>query len=143
MNTFVLNTLAVIAGFVAGGVVNYGLVTVGPYVIATPVGVDMSDVDNLQENILLLKPENFVFPFLAHTLGTLAGAVVAARLAISHPMKLAIGIGALFLAGGITMVAMVGGPLWFVLLDLVVAYIPMGILGGHLARREVSPISTA
>ncbi|MCH1438653.1 MAG: hypothetical protein L7W43_03295 [Rubripirellula sp.] len=138
-----LNTFAVIAGFIAGCVVNYGLVTIGPDVIANPAGVDMSDVDNLQENIKLLKPANFVFPFLAHSLGTLAGAVVAARIAVTHPMKCAIGIGGLFLACGIAMVVMVGGPLWFISLDLLGAYIPMAILGGRLARREVSPISIA
>jgi hypothetical protein len=141
MKTIVLNTLAVIAGFIAGSLVNYGLVTIGPYVVANPVGVDMSNVDNLQENIKLLKPANFIFPFLAHALGTLVGAAVAARLAVSHAMKFALFIGVFFLAGGSMMVAMVGGPLWFIFLDLLLAYIPMGILGGHLARRKLSPIS--
>jgi hypothetical protein len=89
----------------------------------------------------LLKPRNFIFPFLAHALGTLAGAAVAARIAASHPMTFAIFIGVLFLAGGITMVVMVGGPLWFILTDLLLAYIPMGILGGMLASRKLTQTS--
>ncbi len=133
MNLF-QNTLAIILGFFFGCLVNYGLVFVGPYVIANPV--DMSDVDSLQENMKLLKPVNFIFPFLGHALGTLAGAAVAARLAASHPMIIAISIGVLFLSGGISMVIMVGGPLWFILADLLLAYLPMGILGGMLASRK-------
>jgi hypothetical protein len=138
---YAMNTLAVIAGFIFGSVVNMGLITIGPFVFANPEGVDMSNMDNLQENIKLLKPVNFIFPFLAHALGTLAGAAVAARIAASQPMTFAIFIGVLFLAGGITMVVMVGGPLWFILTDLLLAYIPMGILGGMLACRKLTQTS--
>jgi hypothetical protein len=56
-------------------------------------------------------------------------------------MIFAIFIGVLFLAGGITMVVMVGGPLWFILTDLLLAYIPMGILGGMLACRKLTQTS--
>ena len=44
--------------------------------------------------------KNFVFPFLAHALGTLAGAFVAAKIAASHKMRFALAIGFLFLLGG-------------------------------------------
>jgi hypothetical protein len=33
------------------------------------------------------------------------------------------------------MVVSLGGPTWFILLDLVVAYLPMGLLGGKIAIR--------
>ena len=48
-------------------------------------------------------------------------------------MKFALGIGFFFMLGGIMMVAMFGGPVWFAVLDLVGAYVPMGLLGGILA----------
>ena len=32
------------------------------------------------------------------------------------------------------MVSMLGGPMWFNITDLLLAYIPMGYLGGILAR---------
>ncbi len=136
MNPIVRNILAVICGFVVGCIVNMGLVNVGPAIIPLPEGADVSDMDKLRESMKLFTPANFVFPFLAHALGTLVGAFVAAKMAASHPMKLAVGIGGFFLAGGATMVNMVGGPLWFCAADLLLAYIPMGILGGLLAGRK-------
>jgi hypothetical protein len=50
-------------------------------------------------------------------------------------MIFAICIGLLFLAGGISMVVMMGGPLWFICCDLLFAYIPMGYLGAKLAGK--------
>jgi hypothetical protein len=49
-------------------------------------------------------------------------------------MKFAMTIGVFFLLGGVMMVILVGGPLWFIACDLLLAYIPMGFLGGFLAR---------
>ena len=75
-------------------------------------------------------------PFLAHALGTLAGAFVAAKLAVSHQMKYAIGIGVFFLLGGLANIFMLPSPTWFTVLDLGVAYIPMGLLAGKLQRND-------
>ncbi len=137
------NILAIIAGFVIGSVVNMAIVIIGPMVIPLPAGIDMSDADKFAENLKLLKPVNFIPPLLAHALGTFVGAFVAASLAASHKLNLALVIGVLFLLGGITMVAMVGGPIWFILLDLVGAYLPMAYVGGTLAtgRTAVLPIT--
>ena len=126
------NLLAVIAGLVVGSVVNMAIISVGSIVIPPPTGVDMSDMDKFAENIKLLEPANFIAPWLAHALGTLVGAFAAAKVAASHKMKLALGIGVFFLLGGIMMVSMVGGPVWFAALDLIGAYLPMGFLGGML-----------
>ena len=138
MNPILRNVLAVVAGIVVGGIVNMALVTIGPMVIPVPDGVDMSDMDKMAENIKLFKPRNFIAPWFAHALGTLAGACVAAKLAASHKMSFALGIGGFFLLGGIMMVVMAGGPLWFILLDLIGAYVPMGFLGGMLAGAKNS-----
>ncbi len=132
MHPILRNILAIVAGFLIGSMVNMAIVAIGPMLIPPPQGVDMSDMDKFAENLKLLKPANFVAPWLAHALGTLVGALIAAKLAASHKMKVALGIGVLFLLGGITMVSMFGGPIWFTLLDLIGAYIPMGYLGGIL-----------
>ncbi len=138
------NILAVIVGFVIGSVVNMAIVIVGPMVIPLPAGIDMSDADKFAENLKLLKPANFIAPLLAHALGTLIGAFVAANIAATHKLKLALVIGLLFLLGGIMMVAMVGGPIWFIVLDLVGAYLPMAYLGATLAtgRTAVLPMTS-
>lgn len=84
----------------------------------------------------LFEPRHFLFPFLAHAIGTLAGAVVAGLIAASYKMKFALGIGVFFLIGGIANVFMLPAPAWFVVADLALAYIPMGWLGGKLAMRK-------
>lgn len=133
MNPVVKNVIAVIAGIIAGGFVNMGLVTLGPYVVPLPEGADTSTMEGLAAAMEDFTAANFIFPFLGHALGTLAGAFTAAKLAASQPMKLAIGIGFFFLLGGIAAISMIGGPVWFMVCDLALAYLPMGYLGGMLA----------
>lgn len=137
MNPIVRNVFAVIFGIAAGSLVNMGLVTLGPLVVPLPEGVDLSTMEGLREGMKLFTPANFLFPFLAHALGTLSGAFVAAKVAASRPVTFALVIGAFFLIGGVMMVRMVGGPMWFNVADLVLAYIPMGYLGGILGRGNI------
>lgn len=92
-----------------------------------------ASVFSILNRMKLFAPANFICPFLAHALGTLAGSFVAAKLAASHRVKSAIGIGVFFLIGGIAAISMLGGPLWFNAADLLLAYIPMGYLGAILA----------
>jgi hypothetical protein len=138
MNPIGRNVLAAIAGFVVGGVVNVGLLQIGTSVIPLPAGADVSTMDGLRESMKLFAPSNFIFPFLAHAVGTLAGAFVAARLATSRRMMFAIGIGVVFLIGGVTMVLSCGGPAWFIAADFLLAYLPTAYLGGRLAGARIS-----
>ena len=141
MNPIARNILAAIVGFVIGGVVTLGLVTIGMSVVPLPEGTDVSTMEALRESMKLLAPVNFIFPLLAHALGTLTGTFVAAKLAASHHMKFAFGIGVSFLIGGIAMILNCGGPVWFIASDLLMAYVPMTFLGGFLAAssRDSSP----
>jgi hypothetical protein len=131
----VRNVLAVLVGVFVGGLVNMGLILAGPLVIAPPAGVDMTTAEGLQAGLALLEPRHFVFPWLAHALGTLIGAWLAARLAVSHHQRLALVVGVVFLAGGIMAATMIPAPTWFLALDLVGAYLPMAWLGGRAGQR--------
>lgn len=133
MNPILRNVLAVVAGAVVGMVVNMGLITIGPTIIPAPEGVDPTNVESMAAGIHLFQPKHFIFPFLAHALGALAGAYATARLAISNQLYLALFIGAFFLLGGIMAANMIPAPTWFTALDLVGAYLPMGWLGWKLA----------
>lgn len=134
MNPIVRNIIAAVAGFVVGSAVNLTLVSLGPHLIPLPEGADVSDMEGLRQSMKLFRPANFLFPFLGHALGTLVGAFTAAKVAASHHRALAMGIGVFFLLGGITMVATVGGPVWFCAADIILAYIPMAWLGASLAE---------
>jgi hypothetical protein len=132
------NFLAVIAGVVVGSFVNIALVNIGPSVVPLPEGADVSTMENLRDSMKMFTPVNFIFPFLAHALGTLAGAFIAAKFSASHHVVFAMCIGGFFLMGGIAAVSMLGGPLWFNVADLGLAYIPMSFLGAALAGRTRS-----
>ena len=136
MNPIVQNILAVIAGVVIGGVVNMGIVMLGPSIIPPPEGVDTTTMEGLQAGIHLFEPKHFISPFLAHALGALVGAFVAAKIAVSRKMQIALILGAFFLVGGIMAVSMLPAPMWYNVVDLVFAYIPMAYLGGKFAIRS-------
>ncbi len=133
MKNAVLMVLAVVIGLVAGSAVNMGLVLLGPHVVTPPTGADVTTAEGLTASLHLFEPRHFLFPFLAHALGTLAGAFVASLLAPNRSPIPASVIGVLFLCGGIASVFMLPAPLWFCIVDLVLAYLPMAWLGHRLA----------
>lgn len=128
--------LGVIAGAFIGGLINFGIIMISGTLIALPEGVDPTSVESLKANIHLFEVKHFIMPFLAHALGTLAGAFIAAKIAGTNKMIAALIVGALFLIGGIMNVAALPAPMWFNVTDLVLAYIPMAWLGGKLAGPE-------
>ncbi|MFT4667986.1 MAG: hypothetical protein ACI8YQ_004848 [Polaribacter sp.] len=136
MPSILRNILVLLVALFVGGAVNMGLIMLGPSVIPIPEGFDMTTMEGLKEAMPLLEPKNFIFPFLAHALGTLVGAFIVAKFAATHHMRLAVTVGLFFLLAGISMVMEIPGPTWYNLLDLVVAYVPMGWLGGRLAGRD-------
>ena len=133
MNPIVRNILAVLAGAVAGSAVNMGIIMMSGSIIPPPEGADVTTVEGLKASMHLFQPRHFIFPFLAHALGTFAGAWLAARIAANHKMTFALVIGVFFLAGGIANIFMLPSPTWFTLIDLLGAYIPMAFLAGKLA----------
>lgn len=132
MNTIVRNILAVIAGIVAMFITKMVVMMLGAALIPPPAGADMTTVEGIAKAMPLLGPQHFISPFLDHALGSLAGGLVAALVAGSHKMIFAFAMGVLHLLGGIAAAMMIPAPVWFVVLDLVVAYIPMAWLGGKL-----------
>jgi hypothetical protein len=129
------NVLAVLAGIVIGAVVNGALITLSPSLIPPPAGVDVTDTASLAQSIHLFEPKHFVMPFLAHALGTLAGALAAYLIATTYRVRMAYVIGFIFLCGGILASTMIPAPAWFIALDLVGAYLPMSWLAVQIGRR--------
>lgn len=135
MNPILRNILAVIGGYIVGSIVNMGLVMIGINVIPPPEGVDVMNPESLKASIHLFETKHMVFPFLAHAIGTLVGAAVAVKIAISHHLKIALAIGCLFLLGGIWMAFTLPETKIFNTIDLLLAYIPMAWLGYRLAKK--------
>lgn len=133
MNPFLRNILAVIAGVVAGSFVNGTLIAASASVIPPPPGTDTSTMEGLKASMHFFAPRHFLMPFLAHALGTLAGALVATLIAANKKMRPAMIVAVLFLVAGIINVVLLPAPVWFSAIDLMLAYIPMGLIGARLA----------
>jgi hypothetical protein len=134
MNPIVKNILAIIAGLVAGSAVNMGIIMISGSIIPPPEGVDNTTMEGLKAGMHLFQPKHFLFPFLAHALGTFVGALQAAIIAANRKMLFALVIGIFFLAGGIANILMLPSPLWFTIVDLAGAYLPMAYFATKLAQ---------
>ncbi|MGV3696769.1 hypothetical protein [Flavobacterium sp.] len=132
MNSIARNILAVILGLFVGSAVNMAIIMVSSSVIPPPDGADLKTVEGLKAAMPLMEPKHFVMPFLAHALGTLVGALTAAKIAASYKMRFAIAIGFCFMVGGIMNILMLPSPLWFTIVDLGLAYVPMAYFAGKL-----------
>lgn len=136
MKPIVKNILAVLAGVISGGFLNMGIIMISRFIIPPPEGADLTTLEGLKASMHLMEPKHYLMPLLAHALGTLLAALIGAALAASHKMRLALGISAWFMLGGLINVFMLPAPMWFNLLDLTVAYIPMGYLAGKWMSRQ-------
>jgi len=132
------NFVAVVGGIAVGSAVNMGIILLGGHVIPPPEGADVTTMEGLQEAMRHFQPQHFLMPFLAHAVGTFIGAFFAGIIAVNHKIMYALLVSLFFLAGGIINVMILPSPIWFSVLDLVLAYIPMGYLAGWLAVKYYS-----
>ena len=130
--------LAIVLGVVVGSVINMALISVSGKVIAPPVGANVTTMEGLKASMHLFEPKHFLFPFLAHAVGTFVGAFIAGLLAPNKSAAPSFIVGALFLAGGIANVIMLPSPMWFTAFDLFLAYVPAAWLGWALSLRVLA-----
>ena len=119
-----------------GNVVNMLVLTAGHTIMPPPAGFDGSSMEGVASTIHLLRPIDFIVPFLAHALGPFVGVLNAMFIAANSRGTIAIILGVLFLAGGIIANIMIPAPMWYRVVDIVFAYIPMAFLGWKLGRRD-------
>ena len=129
MKTIFINILVLLGGLIFGSALNMGLIITGNQLI--PMTDGMNPMDATMWGI-----KYFLFPFLAHAIGTLSGAFIVAKYTVSYHLILAICIGIFFLLGGIFMVFIMPAPVWFIVADLSLAYIPMGWYGWQLSGQD-------
>ena len=128
MKLFFRNFVALILGIIIGSMINMGLIISGGYIIPLSENADFMNAVNWDMKY-------FLFPFLAHSIGTLSGAFISSKIAKKYNMIVAIIIGIYFLLGGIYMVMILPAPIWFICLDLILCYIPMALLGWNLNKK--------
>jgi hypothetical protein len=146
MNNTVRNILAALIGLVGGmligSLLNMGVLMISNFVIPFPEGVNPSDGTSIKNSIHLFETKHYIMPFLAHALGTLIGVFVAFKIIqiFRAPKFIASGIALvialLFLWGGLATSKSINSPETPMLVDAVLCYIPMAIIGYWLALRS-------
>ncbi len=131
--------LALVAGVLIGGIVNLALVMLGSAIVPAPEGMDVTNAESVAASAHLFQPQHFLFPFLAHAVGTLVGATAAHLFAGGYRNAAAWAVGAVFFAGGIAAARMIPAPTWFVVADLVLAYFPMAFAATRIGRAVKPP----
>jgi hypothetical protein len=121
------NIFSVIFGLIVGGIVNMSILEFMMKIIPPPSGFDLNSPEGLEKAMPFFEPIHFLAPFLAHAIGTLIGALIVGFL--TKKLHLSLTVGVVFLIGGISMVFSAPSPLWFNIIDLFLAYIPMAYLG--------------
>ena len=132
MKPIVRNIIAVAAGIIGGGAINMCIVMISGKIIPPPPGADLTTMEGLKASMHLMEPKHFILPFLAHALGTFAGSILTAKIAYSRTMQLAMIVGMVNLIGGISNIFMLPGPVWFNVIDVTLAYLPMAYIGAMI-----------
>ena len=135
MNPILRNILVVIGGIIIGMIVNMAVVQLSFNIVELPDGMDPMDPDSFQEHAHKLPMMAWVLALFAHGLGTLAGAWFISLFVTTKEKIFALAVGFFFMLGGIMNLSMIPHPDWFGPVDLIVAYIPMALLGYFIAMQ--------
>ena len=127
------SVLSVIVGMVVGMAVNMALITLNSSVLyPMPEGTTFEDTEGFQAYLDTLPAPAFLVVMAAHLGQALVGGWVAARLSAKAPVRQALIVGALSMAGGIQMLRTVSGPVWMW------AEVPLYLVLAYLAGRSVA-----
>lgn len=134
MNHTLRIALALMAGLIAAFIFNSVTLQLLESLTGMVPDGEMSP-EQFADHIAGLEPWQFMVPFAAHVIGSFAGGFIAASLSKTQPEVLAVAVGLLHLAGGVANVVMIPHPIWFVILDLTLAYVPVAWLAYKIVRR--------
>ncbi len=126
MNTFRI-ILGLFLGLFVGTMVNGSFIELGMKIFPYPEGFEFNTPEGMHA-FYTLPLKYYIFPFLAHAIGTLSGCLIALLFVRTYTTWVVYTIGSLFLVGGIMAVYMINAPWWFDVIDLTLAYIPMAWL---------------
>lgn len=135
MKKRIYTVLWVLLSLVFGSLINGLILTVGPLIIEYPPGVSFATEASTIQSMNLLRPIHFAIPFVAHALGTFISTLLMAIYIKNKYLMVAYMISVLYLIAGIMNVIMYPAPIWFIILDLTMAYIPMGYIGAKIGLK--------
>ena len=129
MKQVVLYFLAIFAGTLIGSVANMLIISFSTTIIPLPKEANNSSIKSLEQTIHLFQFKHFMIPLLGHAAGSLTVGTIAAWIAPGNKLLVALTIGFFLLIGGAMMVFQLPSPVWFNVVDLTLAYLPMSWIG--------------
>jgi hypothetical protein len=93
----------------------------------------MTNPEDMAQHVSTLPASGFILVYVAHIGGAFVGAFIAASIARSKRIAVALVVGVIFLIGGIMAAVQIPSPTLFVILDLI-SYLPAAYLGGRIVR---------
>ncbi|MFM7566891.1 MAG: hypothetical protein ACKO4K_09105 [Flavobacteriales bacterium] len=124
-------TLGLFFGLLTGGMVNGSFIHLGKLAFPYPPNFSM-------DLFYTLPLKYYLFPFMAHALGTLSGCLIYLRIAAKHSLWPVYVIGTAFFGRDVLVGTMINAPLWFDVFDLVLAYFPMAWLSTRSALTKTA-----
>lgn len=126
------NLIAAIAGVIAGIVVISFVQWLSHLLVPLPPGFDSADPEALARLVAEMPPLAFVLLELSYVAGALCSGFLAARLARTRPMALALIMGAVFTLFNIANQIQIPHPAWLAVLTTI-TFLPLAWLGGRMA----------
>lgn len=133
-NPIFRNISAAFAGLVAGIVVIMLVDAIKNMLYPPPPGIDFDDPEQLAEMMRTMPIGALLMVELAYALGSLAGGFLAAKIAETRQMPLALGVGGVLTLAGFGTLAMAPHPIWFAIVSTL-TFVPLAWLGAKLATR--------
>ncbi len=126
------NVISVIAGFLLGAVVIGVLETISHRLFPPPAGLDLHNPETLARLMSQVPLGAKVSIVISWAAGSFVGGFVAAKIATSHRVQMALTVGIILLCAGGYTVLTIPHPLWMTALALLLP-LPMAFFGSRLA----------
>jgi hypothetical protein len=122
--------LGVIAGVIAGGVVAFGLESLGHIIFPPPSGIDLTNPEQVKTIMDTLPLGSKLFVIAAWIAASFIGGLVAAWIGRSYAA--AIGVAIVLTGFGVWTMTMIPHPLWMIVSGVAGLILP-ALLGGRIA----------
>jgi len=114
--TFIHNALrsvfVILVAILAAAMVTFSINVIGHYIIPPPEAIDTNDFESIKNNFHLFRTQHFIFPLLAHAIGTLASSYLISCMATSHKIWFALVLGIVFTLASLSLSWRIGHFSW-------------------------------
>jgi len=122
------NIIALFFGVLIGIIISMGITMLGWKIFSFP--------ENINPIIDIMPSKYYLFPFLAHLIGTFSGSFLGSRISKDYNLTVSLLVGIWFLILGIYAILILPTPIWFIIIDITLCYIPMAYLAWMIQKNN-------